>query len=95
MTSVKFYCRTGAMVIWCKLCSDNLTDRNNKNRLKTVASVYTDLFDLVNNLCEIARVSKPDIHQFLLVELKYLYKECHSIITKQTNKKDTQTRILL
>ena len=56
------------MVIWCK---SDLTDRN-KERLKTVASVHADLFDLVNDLCEIARVSKPDIHQFLFVEPKHL-----------------------
>ena len=54
------------MVIWCK---SDLTDRNKKDYIKTVASVHADLFDFVNDLCEIARV---DNHQFLLVEPKYL-----------------------
>ena len=73
-------------MISCKLCSDDLTDRN-KKRLKTVASVHADLFDLVNDLCEIARVSKPDIHRFLLLEPKYLCKDCHSIISRYTELK--------
>ena len=62
----------------CKLCNSYLVEK----RKKTVTSVFAELSEIAADLCANERVSRSDIHQFLLKEPNYLCKGCHSTIRK-------------